>query len=62
MINEDGRVESFVVGHGVERGEKCMWIVDGGVWRASFLEEDTNGGSDGGLLITEVRRILESLD
>lgn len=62
LINEDGRVESFVVGHGVERGEKCMWIVDGGVWRASFLEEDTNGGSDGGLLITEVRRILESLD
>lgn len=57
LINEDGRVESFVVGHGVERGEKCMWIVDGGVWRASFLEEGANGGSDGGLLITEVCKI-----
>lgn len=58
LINEDGRVESFVVGHGVERGEKCMWIVDGGVWRASFLEEGTNGRSDGGLLITEVCKFL----
>lgn len=60
LITEDGRVESFVVGHGVERGEKCMWVVEGGVWRASFLEEGTN---DGGLLITEVciRRILGSL-
>lgn len=57
LIHENnGRVESFVVGHRMDRGEKCMWVVNGGVWKASFVEEDTDG-EERGLLITEVSRI-----
>jgi predicted cupin superfamily sugar epimerase len=57
--DEDGekkRVESFVVGHAVEKGEKSVWIVEGGKYKASFL---LGGGGCGGegedkLLISEV--------
>ncbi|KAF2998511.1 hypothetical protein E8E13_004108 [Curvularia kusanoi] len=31
------RVESFVVGRDVERGERVCWIVEGGKYKASFL-------------------------
>ncbi|KAL9051064.1 MAG: hypothetical protein Q9162_006237 [Coniocarpon cinnabarinum] len=51
--NEPVRVETFVVGHNLEKGEKVQWIVDGGKYKASFLLEDEAGGSDG-LLISEV--------
>lgn len=55
LIHEDGRVESFVLGHAVASGERCMWVVDGGVWRASMWEEEEEGGGEKeGLLITEV--------
>ena len=58
LIHPDGHVESFVVGADVQHGEKLQWVVDGGVWKASYLLErrdkdaealDTNEG----LLISE---------
>ncbi|KAL7896566.1 RmlC-like cupin domain-containing protein [Trichoderma sp. SZMC 28014] len=54
LIHEDGRIESFVVGHNVERGEKLQWVVEGNVWKASFLLADDDGQSNSdGLLISE---------
>jgi predicted cupin superfamily sugar epimerase len=54
LIHPDGRVESFAVGHNVERGEKLQWVVEGGVWKASFLLADDDGQSSSeGLLISE---------
>lgn len=54
LIHPDGRIESFVVGHNVERGEKLQWIVEGGAWKASFLLADDDGQSNSdGLLISE---------
>lgn len=51
------RVETFVVGGNVMKGEKLQWIVEGGKYKASFLLEDKEGGegSREGLLISEVR-------
>ncbi|KAF1925905.1 uncharacterized protein M421DRAFT_397611 [Didymella exigua CBS 183.55] len=34
------RVESFVVGKDVEAGERVVWIVEGGKYKASFLEAE----------------------
>jgi predicted cupin superfamily sugar epimerase len=57
LIHPDGRVESFNVGQNIENGEKLQWIVEGGVWKASFLldVEDENGNTqeNEGLLISE---------
>ncbi|TVY29637.1 Uncharacterized protein LHYA1_G001014 [Lachnellula hyalina] len=56
--NEPGdekRIESFVVGKDIEKGEKLQWIVEGGKFKASYLLPDEEGGteSQGGLLISE---------
>jgi predicted cupin superfamily sugar epimerase len=48
------RVESFVVGKDVSKGEKSVWIVEGGKFKASFLLE----GEEGRLLISEVSDLL----
>ncbi|KAL4725415.1 hypothetical protein ACLX1H_007563 [Fusarium chlamydosporum] len=60
LIHPDGRIESFIVGNAVERGERIQWIVEGDVWKASYLLPDESGSNhetDGletdGLLITE---------
>ncbi|KAL7942102.1 RmlC-like cupin domain-containing protein [Trichoderma barbatum] len=54
LIHPDGRIESFIVGNNVERGEKLQWVVEGGAWKASFLLPDTDGQSSSeGLLISE---------
>ncbi|KEQ74574.1 hypothetical protein M436DRAFT_43545 [Aureobasidium namibiae CBS 147.97] len=49
------RVETFIVGQNVEKGERLQWIVDGGKYKSSFLLP--LGGEDaadnGGLLISE---------
>ncbi|KAF3042750.1 hypothetical protein E8E12_009879 [Didymella heteroderae] len=37
---ERKRVESFVVGRDVEAGERVVWIVEGGKYKASFLEAE----------------------
>ena len=50
------RIETFVVGLNVQRGERPQWIVEGGKYKASFLlpDEDWQPQSDG-LLISEVQ-------
>ncbi|KAE9984418.1 hypothetical protein EG327_005033 [Venturia inaequalis] len=54
------RIESFVVGRDVAKGERLQWIVEGGKYKASFLldvGDGKGGGTDcaecGGLLISE---------
>ena len=50
------RVETFVVGQDVAKGERLQWVVEGGKFKATFLLEDEDGkeGSREGLLISEV--------
>ena len=49
------RVETFIVGNNVEKGEKLQWLVEGGKYKASFLLPDEEKGDEsGGLLISEV--------
>ncbi|MCJ1312184.1 hypothetical protein MMC25_005858 [Agyrium rufum] len=57
------RVESFVIGHDLGKGERLQWIVEGGKYKASYLLPDSEGeegrGNEGdgesaeGLLISE---------
>ena len=51
------RIEMFVVGPRVDRGEKLQWIVEGGKYKASFLlpddADDGEGTTSEGLLISE---------
>ncbi|KAF2422843.1 hypothetical protein EJ08DRAFT_640570 [Tothia fuscella] len=66
--NDDGakgkhwRIETLAVGRDLAKGENMQWIVDGGVWKTSFLLENEDGGehsatidctSCGGCLISE---------
>ena len=55
--NEPGkekRIETFIVGHNVAKGEKLQWIVEGGKFKASYLLPDEEGGRESqGLLISE---------
>lgn len=55
LIHPDGRIESFVVGQNVAKGERLQWIVEGGIYKASYLLPDEEGGaeSEDGLLISE---------
>jgi predicted cupin superfamily sugar epimerase len=48
------RVETFVVGKNAEKGERMVWVVEGGKYKASFLLEEDDGEGEG-LLISEVR-------
>ena len=53
------RIETFVVGHNVEKGERLQWIVEGGKYKASYLLPDHEGGEESeGLLISEVSESL----
>ncbi len=57
---EKARIETFVVGHDIQSGEKVQWIVEGGKYKASFLMPDKDEGSESeGLLISEVRYFPE---
>lgn len=49
------RVETFVVGQDVEKGERLQWVVEGGKYKSSFLLPDKEGReeSEEGLLISE---------
>lgn len=48
------RVETFVVGQDVSKGERLQWIVDGGKYKCSFLLPDEDAGdSSEGLLFSE---------
>lgn len=49
------RVETFVVGQDIAKGERLQWVVEGGKYKASFLLPDSpDGSSSDGLLISEV--------
>ncbi|KAH8689929.1 RmlC-like cupin domain-containing protein [Talaromyces proteolyticus] len=52
---EKARVETFVVGQNIEKGERLQWIVDGDIYKASYLlpDDDDSGNSEEGLLISE---------
>lgn len=55
---QKARVETFVVGKNLLAGEKMQWIVEGGIYKSSFLLPDEAAGADGennGLLISEVK-------
>ncbi|PHH62449.1 hypothetical protein CDD81_7096 [Ophiocordyceps australis] len=52
LIHPGGRVESFIVGPDLARGERLQWAVDGGVWKASFLLASGPNHSSG-LLVSE---------
>jgi predicted cupin superfamily sugar epimerase len=53
---EKKRIETFIVGKDVTKGEKLQWIVEGGKYKASFLLPDVEdkAGNSNGLLISEV--------
>lgn len=61
LIHPDRRIETFVVGQDVAKGERLQWIVEGGIYKASFLLPDVaaeggrgeEGESKEGLLISE---------
>lgn len=51
---EEKRIETYVVGPNVAKGERLQWIVDGGKFKASYLLPDEESGSESqGLLISE---------
>lgn len=51
---KEKRVETFVVGQDVEKGERLQWIVEGGKFKASYLlPGEENGKESEGLLISE---------
>ena len=48
LIDEkSGEVETFVVGREERKGEREVWNIEEGVWRASYLLPDEDGGPDG---------------
>lgn len=53
---EKARIETFVVGHDIEKGERLQWIVEGDIYKASYLLPDNEDTcqSEEGLLISEV--------
>lgn len=54
LVHDDGRIETFIVGHNISDGEKLQWVVEGGAYKASFLLEDKEGTTESdGLLISE---------
>lgn len=57
-VKGKARIESFVVGKDITKGERLQWIVEGGKYKASYLLPDTEGDEEKkteGLLISEVR-------
>lgn len=53
--SKKARIETFVVGHDVAKGERLQWIVEGGKYKASFLllDDEKSGRDNDGLLISE---------
>ncbi|MCJ1401026.1 hypothetical protein MMC11_004238 [Xylographa trunciseda] len=53
-IGPTATVETFVVGHNIDKGERLQWLVEGGKYKASFLLPDSEDGNESeGLLISE---------
>ncbi|KAL0566269.1 hypothetical protein V5O48_015746 [Marasmius crinis-equi] len=55
IIRGKARVETFIVGQNIVKGEKLQWVIAGDKYKASFLLPDEEGGgfSEEGCLITE---------
>ncbi len=54
---QKARIEAFVVGQDIQRGERLQWLVEGVKYNTSFLLPDSKGGSESeGLLISEVSK------
>lgn len=51
--DKKARVETFVVGQNVSKGERLQWIVEGGKYKTSFLLPDEESGAISPLLISE---------
>jgi len=52
---EKARIETFVVGHDIHKGERLQWMVEGGKHKAIFLLPDHEDDMKSeGLLISEV--------
>ena len=52
---EKARIETFVVGHDIRKGDQLQWMVEGGKYKASFLLPDHGDDiASEGLLISEV--------
>jgi predicted cupin superfamily sugar epimerase len=58
---EKARIETFVVGHNIEEGERLQWIVEGDIYKASYLlpDNENSGESESGLLISEASCMLK---
>ncbi|KFZ03892.1 hypothetical protein V502_10575 [Pseudogymnoascus sp. VKM F-4520 (FW-2644)] len=53
-LGKEKRIETFIVGPDIEKGEKLQWIVEGEKYKASYLLPDEDGGVHSqGLLISE---------
>ena len=58
---EKARVETFIAGHDIHRGERLQWVVEGGKYKACFLlPDDEERPESEGLLISEVNNPLQS--
>lgn len=54
---QKARIETFIVGQDIHKGERLQWLVEGGKYKASYLLPDNEGGSESdGLLISEVSK------
>jgi uncharacterized protein len=52
--SDKARIETFIVGHDIAKGEKLQWIIEGGKFKASFLlPEPGEEASKAGCLISE---------
>ena len=52
---QKARIETFIVGQNIDKGERLQWIIEGDTYKASFLLPDEEGANEsGGLLISEV--------
>lgn len=57
---QKARIETFVVGQNIGKGERLQWIVEGDTYKASFLLPDDEGANEsGGLLISEVSSLRQ---
>lgn len=61
---EKAEVETFVVGHDIDKGERLQWIVDGDIYKASYLLPDNEDSDESqeGLLISEVSESIRFMN
>lgn len=55
-VRGKARIETFLVGPNIERGEKLQWVVEGGKFKGTYLLPDEEGDPEKkseGLLISE---------